>query len=85
VHVHADLFTAIELCAVRIASTIILVTWLFRHVKREVLAAIRPTSHSHKRRRRGYRVNVEAPVARPKGMSDGILGTGKEFGGGGGS
>jgi hypothetical protein len=35
VHAYADLFTAIEVYAVKAASTTIFVLWLFRHVKRE--------------------------------------------------
>lgn len=34
-HVNADLFTTIELYAVKIASTTIFILWLVRHVKRE--------------------------------------------------
>jgi len=36
VHVYADLFTTIELDAIHIAFLVILITWLYRHVKREV-------------------------------------------------
>jgi hypothetical protein len=35
VHVYADLFTTIEIYAVKIASTTIFLLWLFRHVKKE--------------------------------------------------
>jgi hypothetical protein len=35
VHVHADLFTAIEIYAVKVASTTVFLLFLFRYVKRE--------------------------------------------------
>jgi hypothetical protein len=35
VHVHADLFTTMEIYAVKIASTAVFLLWLVRHVMKE--------------------------------------------------
>lgn len=34
-HVHADLFTTIEIYAVKIASTAVFLLWLVRYIKKE--------------------------------------------------